>query len=217
MLEKYVAQKFQSETSLEISRDLLYTHKKRRTIRQFSQVAPPREVIENAISVAASAPSGANRQPWHFSLIQNPESKKTIRTLAEKEELDFYKLKPNKQWVEDLKHLHTNEIKSFITEAPYLISIFYRHIDREGDGFKKNYYAKESVGIATGMLISALHLSGLSTLTYTPKRMQFLTEFCQRPNDERPFLLLAVGLPKEDVEVPQISKKSLYDILSIWD
>lgn len=217
MLEKYHIQNFQADSSLEISRDLLYAHKKRRTIRRFSEEVPPREIIENAISVAASAPSGANRQPWHFSLIQNPESKVALRVLAEKEELDFYRLKPNQQWLKDLQHLHTDENKEFITEAPYLISIFYRHIDREGDGFKKNYYAKESVGIATGMLISALHLSGLSTLTYTPKRMQFLTQFCQRPNDERPFLLLAVGLPKEGVEVPKISKKSLFDILSIWN
>lgn len=217
MLERYIQPHFNSEQALEISRGLLYVHRKRRTIRHFSKEVPDREILENAISIAATAPSGANRQPWSFALIQNPEAKKEIRRKAEIEELDFYKLRPNKQWIKDLEHLHTNEEKAFIEQAPYLIVIFYSHINRIEEGIEKNYYAKESAGIATGMLISALHLAGLATLTYTPRRMQFLSEFCQKSKEEKPFLVLAVGHPHPEAEVPRITKKNLSDILQTWD
>ena len=217
MLERYIQPQFSSEYALEISRALLYVHRKRRTIRHFSQEVPEREILENAISIAATAPSGANKQPWSFALIQNPIAKAEIRKKAEKEELDFYKLKPNKQWLKDLEHLHTNEEKAFIEQAPYLIVIFYSHINRAEEGLEKHYYAKESAGIATGMLISALHLAGLATLTYTPKRMQFLSDFCNRSKEEKPFLLLAVGHPHPEAVVPKITKKNLSDILQTWD
>ena len=217
MLERYVPPTFDSEQALEVSRALLYVHRKRRTIRHFSSEVPDREILENAIGVAATAPSGANRQPWSFTLIQNPEAKKEIRSKAEREELDFYKLRPNKQWLKDLEHLHTNEEKAFLEQAPYLIVIFYSHLNRIDAGIEKHYYAKESAGIATGMLISALHLSGMTTLTYTPKRMQFLSEFCGKSKDEKPFLLLAVGHPHPEAQVPRITKKSLHDILQTWE
>lgn len=217
MLERYTPPHFDKDRALEISRGLLYVHRKRRTIRHFSSEIPDQEILENAISIAATAPSGANRQPWSFALIKNPDAKKEIRSKAEREELDFYKLRPNKQWLKDLSHLHTNEEKAFIEEAPYLIVIFYSHFLRSEEGLEKHYYAKESAGIATGMLISSLHLAGLTTLTYTPRRMQFLSDFCGKNKDEKPFLVLAAGHPKEEVQVPKITKKNLHDILEVWD
>ncbi len=208
---------FNEQESLEISRRLAEVFKFRRTIREFSSEKPDIELVHNAIKVASLAPSGANKQPWSFCLIENPELKAKIRGLAEKEERRFYVEKPNKKWLDDLKHLNLDAKKEFITTVPYLIAIFYRHFDLE-DGEEKstNYYAKESAGIATGMLISALHLSGLNCLTYTPKRMQFLGALLDRPNEERPFMVLGVGLPHEDAEVPIISKKSLDKVLQSY-
>jgi len=216
MQETYKKQNYCSDKSISISRDLTGIFTRRRTIRDFSNEIPPLEVVMNAIDVARLSPSGANRQPWSFSVISSPEMKMTIRELAEREERDFYVNRPNEQWIKDLKHLHTDEDKSFLENVPYLIVIFHSHFDYI-DGIKEtNYYAKESAGISTGFLISALHMSGLSTLTYTPKRMNFLAEFLGRPSNERPFMILATGLPADGCEVPVISKKSLDDVVSIY-
>lgn len=216
MLETYKKQKYCSVKSIEVSRELTQIFSRRRTIRHFSPEIPPLEVVMNAVDVARLAPSGANRQPWNFTVVNCQETKSGIRELAEKEERDFYINRPNEQWINDLKHLHTDEDKTFLEHVPYLIVIFHSHFDIV-DGVKEtNYYAKESAGIATGFLISALHMSGLSTLTYTPKRMNFLTEFLGRPTHERPFMILATGLPAEGCEVPVISKKSLEDVCSIY-
>jgi len=217
MLAPFEKPKFCNNRALEISRDLAKIFTKRRTIRQFSPEKPDREIIENAIDVARLAPSGANRQPWSFALIEGMDLKQEIRKLSEKEEYLFYVEKPNKKWIKDLEHLHPNKEKEFLTEAPYLIVIFYSHFDIDELGEKcTNYYAKESVGIATGMLISALHLAGLSVLTYTPKRMQFLSRLLGKEVNERPFMLLGVGHPTETAEVPVITKKALEDILTTY-
>lgn len=217
MLENYKRQKFNNNDSLSISNDLVKIYSRRRTIREFSNEVPSPEIVLNAIDIARLAPSGANRQPWSFSLIHAKDMKKEIRSLAEKEEYKFYHEKPNKQWLDSLAHLHTNEEKAFIEEAPYLIAIFYKHYNLvDGKKESTNYYAKESVGIATGMLISSLHLSGLSVLTYTPSKMQFLSSYLDRPSEERTFMVLGVGLPKENVQVPKIEKKTLDSILKTY-
>lgn len=217
MLVPHKRQKCDHLISLEISHRIAEVFKYRRTIRQFSSQVPHQTTLLNAIDVARLAPSGANRQPWSFSLIKSEGIKKEIRRLAELEEKNFYVDRPNQQWIEDLKHLHTHIEKPFLTEAPYLIVIFHKHFDMENGEKKVNYYAKESVGISTGMLISALHLSGLSVLTYTPKRMGFLTTLLGRPKEEKPFMLLAVGLPHEESQVPIITKKTLDEITSIYN
>ncbi len=218
MLETYQTPNYHHDDALSISRDLVPLFKRRRTIRHFSDKIPPQEVITNAISVAGLAPSGANKQPWSFVVISNPNFKAHLRELAEREEYRFYVEKPNEQWVKDLAHLHCKIEKPFMTEAPYLIAVFYSHYDVNEEGEKStNYYAKESVGIATGMLISALHLCGLSSLTYTPRRMTFLAKELGRPQHERTFMLLGVGAPHPEAEVPIITKKRLDDICSIYN
>lgn len=215
--EKYQPQTFKPSKSLQLSRDLVEIFKRRRTIRDYKSDIPDREILENAIEVANSAPSGANKQPWTFMLVGNPNIKTEIRELAEKEEFSFYHERPNKKWIDDLKPLGTTHEKAFLTECPYLIFIFLKHLDKEnGEKVGSNYYAKESVGIATGMLISALHLAGLSVLTYTPSRMQFLTKYFARPKEEKPFMVLGVGLPAEDAQVPTLSKKKINEVLSTF-
>lgn len=217
MLETYKKQNYDPKNSREISDELVKIYARRRTIRDFSREIPPLEVVVNALDIARLAPNGANKQPWSFSLISSPDMKSEIRKLAEKEEYDFYHKRPNEKWIKDLEHLHTNEEKAFLEEAPYLIAIFYKHYDRvDGKRESTNYYAKESVGIATGMMISALHLSGLSTLTYTPSRMQFMAPYLNRPEEEKTFMVLATGIPKEGVQVPVIEKKTLNQVLSIY-
>lgn len=217
MLEPYKTSTYDQERALNISRDLGRIFTRRRTIRQFSSLKPDREIVENAIDIARLSPSGANKQPWTFALIENKEIKESIRKLSELEEQRFYVDRPNKKWIKDLEHIHPRKEKEFLTKAPYLIVIFYSHFDHDENGEKStNYYAKESAGIATGMLISALHMCGLSTLTYTPKRMQFLNDLLNRPKHERPFMLLGVGKPCPHAEVPVLTKKSLESVLKTY-
>ena len=189
--------------------------KTRRTVRDFSDRSVPKEVIENCIKAAGTAPSGANLQPWHFVIVSNPDVKKKIRTAAEEEEKEFYSKRAPKEWLEVLEPLGTDENKPFLETAPYLIAIFYKNYEVFSDGRQvKNYYALESTGIATGMLITAIHNAGLVSLTHTPSPMNFLNEILDRPKNERPFLLLVVGYPAADVKVPDIKKKSLQEIAS---
>nr|WP_290967672.1 nitroreductase family protein [Gracilimonas sp.] len=187
--------------------------KRRRTVREFSSRAVPKEVIENCLLAAGTAPNGANKQPWHFVAVSDPDVKKKIRVEAEKEEHEFYNRRAPEDWLEDLRPLGTDENKPFLEEAPYLIGIFAQsyNLDKEGEK-EKHYYVKESVGIATGILITALHNAGLATLTHTPSPMGFLNEIMGRPSHEKPFLLLVVGYPAEGVTVPDITKKSLDEI-----
>lgn len=217
MLEPYSIPKYNEEYALQISRNLTHIFSRRRTIRHFSEEKPDLEILTNAIDVARLSPSGANKQPWSFALIESQDLKQEIRRLSEVEEHRFYVEKPNQKWIQDLKHIHCKKEKDFITQCPYLIVIFFRHFDNEENGEKStNYYAKESAGIATGMLISALHMSGLSSLTYTPKRMQFLSKLLNRPENERPFMVLGVGKPHPQAEVPVLSKKSLEEVIEIY-
>ena len=185
----------------------------RRTIREFSERAVPIEIVNNCIKAAGTAPNGANLQPWHFAIVSNPDVKKKIREGAEVEEREFYNGKAPQEWLDALAPLGTDEHKPFLETAPYLIVIFSKSYEEMPDGTKvKHYYATESVGIATGMLITALHQSGLATLTHTPSPMKFLNEILDRPKYERPFLILVVGYPSENAQVPNITKKPLDEI-----
>jgi len=187
--------------------------KKRRTVRQFSDRPVPREIIEDCLRTAATAPSGANLQPWSFIVVTDPAVKRQIREDAEKTEREFYHKKATRKWVEDLKLLGTNEDKPFLKVAPYLIVVFAQRYGLLPDGSKKShYYVNESAGIATGMLVTAVHHAGLVCLTYTPSKMGFLNQILSRPSDERPFLILVVGYPAKDTVLPKIHKKSLPDI-----
>ena len=189
--------------------------RRRRTVRDFSDEPVPPEVIRDAIRAAGSAPSGANLQPWHFVVVEDPSVKAEIRRAAEAEEREFYRDRAPREWLEALAPLGTDENKPFLETAPCLIAIFAeRYGVAPGGGRVKNYYVMESVGIATGMLITALHHAGLATLTHTPSPMDFLNGILGRPENEKPFLLLVVGYPAEDATVPDIGKKALDEITS---
>ena len=184
--------------------------RRRRTVRDYSPEPVPREIIERCIWAAGSAPNGANRQPWHFVAVSDPALKRRIREAAEAEEREFYESRAPDEWLEALAPLGTDEHKPFLETAPWLIAIFAERYEVDAGGEKrKNYYVTESVGIATGMLITALHHAGLATLTHTPSPMDFLNEILDRPERERPFLLLVVGCPAPDAQVPDIGKKPL--------
>ncbi|MCF7825349.1 MAG: nitroreductase family protein [Candidatus Marinimicrobia bacterium] len=189
--------------------------KSRRTIREFSQQEVPQQVILDCLKTAGTAPSGANQQPWHFVIVRDPSIKKQIRLAAEEEERKFYAGRAGDTWLDVLEQLGTDANKPFLEEAPILIAIFEQKYRIDDQGVKvKHYYTKESVGIATGLLITALHHVGLATLTHTPSPMNFLTKILRRPEGERPFLLLVVGHPADVVKVPDIDKKDFRDIVS---
>ena len=181
--------------------------KERRSIRDFEETKIDLKIIENAILSAGTAPNGANLQPWHFVIIKNSKIKKKIRVAAEKEERNFYKLKAPKEWIKALEPLGTDSKKEFLEKAPILIAIFEKKYSLSGNKKIKNYYVRESVGIATGILISCLHISGLSMLTHTPSPMNFLNKILNRPNNEKPFVLLVVGFPKKNCRIPIYAKK----------
>lgn len=198
------------------ARELHRLLRKRRTVRDFSERAVPREIIEECLLAAATAPSGANQQPWHFVVVSDPEIKKCIREAAEAEEREFYGGRAPDEWLEALSHLGTDEHKPFLEEAPYLIVIFAQNYGVREDGSKaKHYYVTESVGIATGMLIAAIHNAGLVSLTHTPSPMGFLNEVLERPAHERPFLILVVGYPAQGATVPKIERKTLKEIMTV--
>lgn len=189
--------------------------RRRRTVRRFSSRLVPREVIEYCLLAAGTAPNGANLQPWHFVVVGDPEIKRLIREAAENEEEAFYEWRAPETWLQALEPFGTDQNKPFLEEAPYLIVIFAQSYGLGADGERiKHYYVQESVGIATGILITALHHAGLATLTHTPSPMGFLNEVLSRPDNERPFLILVVGYPAEGVRVPAITKKTLDAIAS---
>ena len=191
--------------------------KKRRSIRNFSQKNIEDNIIINAIKSAGTAPNGANLQPWHFVIIKNKKIKKKIRKAAEKEEKEFYNKVAPIEWLKALEPLGTDENKEFLEEAPILIAIFEKKFSTKKNIKIKNYYVKESVGIATGILISALHYAGLSMLTHTPSPMTFLNKILDRPKNEKPFVLLVVGFPKLNCRVPKFaSQKKSLDQISTW-
>lgn len=188
---------------------------RRRSVRHFSDRPLPLQVIQECLLVASSAPSGANLQPWHFVVVGDPAVKQKIRAEAEREEYEFYHRRATPAWLEDLAPLGTDYHKPFLEIAPYLIVVFaqnYRILP--GGERRKNYYVAESVGIAAGFLIAALHHAGLAVLTHTPSPMGFLGRILNRPVNEKPYLLLVVGYPAEDARLPRITKKELAEITS---
>lgn len=188
---------------------------RRRTVREFSDRPVPRDIIETALKAANTAPSGANLQPWHFAVVSGPETKKKIREAAEVEEREFYEHRASPEWLAALEPLGTDSNKPFLETAPYLIAVFLQKYSMLDDDRKvKHYYPTESTGLATGILITALHQAGLVCLTHTPSPMKFLNEILGRPKTERPFLLLVTGYPDDAAEVPDIQRKSLEEFTS---
>ena len=179
----------------------------RRSVREFSNQDIPLEVINNIVSAAASAPSGANKEPWFFSIVRDPDIKHQIRLRAEKEEKLFYTQKAPNYWLKDLNKFDTDWNKEFLEKAPCLIVIFKQIYDLKDNIKYKNYYVNESVGIACGFLLMAIHNAGLVALTHTPSPMGFLEKICRRPKNERAFLLIPIGYPKEHTKIPDLRKK----------
>lgn len=206
------------EESIQRSRDFVEMMRRRRTVREFSPETVPLEIIENAIRVAGTAPSGANQQPWRYVVVQDPDIKARIREAAEEEERESYAHRMSPEWLAALEPLGTDWHKPHLTDAPYLIVCFRLDYGLETgeDGSQrrvKHYYPGESMGISVGMLITALHTAGLATLTHTPSPMKFLNEVLARPGNERPFVVLPVGYPAEECQVPNITKKPLDEIM----
>ena len=201
------------------SDDFLQLMQRRRTIRDFSSKPVPREVIENAVRIAGLAPSGANKQPWHFAIIGNPDLKRKIREAAEEEEKEFYASKASQQWLKDLEPLGTDPNKPFLEIAPYLIVVFQQNYDVDSQTGEriKHYYIQESVGLACGFLITALHNTGLGTLTHTPSPMGFLRDILGRPKHEKPVMIIVTGHPAEDATIPEeaLNKKDL-NLTTSW-
>jgi nitroreductase len=200
------------------SRQFVEKIRRRRTVRDFSDRAVPAEIIKSAIRAAGSAPSGANMQPWHFVAVSNPQIKKQMRAAAEKEERELYDHRASDEWLQALEPLGTNADKPFMETAPWLITVFLKKFSFDDQGRKlKNYYTAESVGIACGFLLAALHWSGLATLTHTPSPMKFLNGILGRPAHERPYMVIVTGYPADHAQVPVISKMPLEDIATFMD
>ncbi len=214
---RYQQKKYEEKEMIDRSKEYYDWLDKRRSVRHFSDKPVPIEVIENIIKSASTAPSGANKQPWTFCVIENPEIKKKIRIAAEKEEQKSYNERMSDEWLEDLKHLGTDANKPFLETAPYLIAVFKRQFEYgENEEKHKNYYVNESVGLACGFLISAIHNAGLVTLTHTPSPMRFLEKILNRPDNERAFLLLPVGYVAEKSYVPDIQRKTLELVMDLY-
>jgi len=208
--------KYSDNEVVEKSQLFFYKMDSRRTVRTFSSELIPIQVLKNAIKTANTSPSGANKQPWHFVLVQSSEIKKEIRIAAENEEKEFYSRRASKEWLKDLEPFETDENKPFLETAPYLIVVFEEKYKITPNGEKaKNYYTKESVGLACGILLTAIHNVGIATLTHTPSPMNFLTKILNRPQNETPFLLIVVGYPEIETVVPNIKRKKLNEILTI--
>ena len=186
---------------------------RRRTVRDFSDRAVPKELMERLIMTASTAPSGAHKQPWTFCLIGNPDIKRKIRLAAEQEERESYENRMSEDWIEDLAPLGTDWRKPFLETAPWLVIVFKRLYENVGGKRRKNYYVADSVGLAGGFFLAACHHAGLCTLTHTPSPMNFLTKILNRPANERPFLLLPVGYPADEVRVPDLQRKSLDQVI----
>ena len=212
------AVRYPQQEMLERARTFRELASRRRSVRDFSGEPVPREVIEQCLLAAGSAPSGANRQPWHFCVVANPAIKRQIREGAEQEEREFYQRRAPDDWLEALAPLGTDDKKPFLETAPFLIVVFAEKYGLDDKGNKlKNYYVPESVGIATGVLINALHHAGLATLTHTPSPMKFLNSILHRPQREKPTMILVVGYPAPDARVPDIRRKTLPEIASFLD
>jgi iodotyrosine deiodinase len=208
----YRPQQFEAEEMLQRSREFYQYMDQRRSLRVFSDRPVARELIENLIMTASTAPSGAHKQPWTFCAVSNPELKKQIREAAEQEEYTNYHGRMSDSWLDDLKQFGTDWQKPFLEIAPWLIVVFRRIYEVEDGEKKNNYYVNESVGLATGMLLTAIHQAGLVSLTHTPSPMKFLEKILERPPMERAFLLIPVGYPAEDAQVPDLQRKPLEEV-----
>lgn len=202
---------------LQRSRDFYQYMDKRRSLRMFSDKPVSKEIIENLIMTASTAPSGAHKQPWTFCAVSSPEIKKKIREAAEKEEYENYHGRMTDDWLEDLEPFGTNEHKPFLETVPWLIVVFKKSYDFVDGEKTKNYYVNESVGLAAGMLLTAIHNAGLVSLTHTPSPMNFLQKVLDRPKNEKPFLLIPVGYPAEEAEVPDLTRKSADDVIIYFE
>lgn len=213
---RYKKETYTPEEMQKRSQDFYTWMDQRRTVRDFSNRPVPRDVMENIILTASSAPSGAHKQPWTFCIVSNPQIKKEIRLAAEKEERESYENRMSEEWLDDLRPLGTDWQKPFLEIAPYLIIIFSRSYEISEHGKKhQNYYVKESTGIACGFLLAAIHHAGLVALTHTPSPMNFLSALLKRPQNEKPFLLIPVGYPADECWVPDLSRKDLKEI-AVW-
>ncbi|GJM62870.1 nitroreductase family protein [Persicobacter diffluens] len=211
----YTAPKLEAKDALAAAKAYYQKINQRRSVRHFSDDPVDPEIIENILKAANCAPSGAHKQPWSFCVVSNPELKKAIQLAAEKEEYENYHSRMSDSWLKDLEILGTDWHKEFLSIAPYLIIVFKKSYDLINGEKKKNYYVNESVGLACGFLINAIHEAGLVTLTHTPSPMNFLHELLERPENEKPFLLLPVGFPAADAEVPNLKRKDL-DEFTYW-
>jgi len=214
----YYANSYSDEEMIKRSKSFYEWLDQRRSVREFSDKPVPKEVIENIIKSAATAPSGANKQPWIFCAISNKKMKVQIRKAAEIEEEENYENRMSDRWKKDLEPLATDMNKPFLEIAPWLIAVFKKVFEYGDHGEKyNNYYVNESIGIACGMLISAIHNAGLVTLTHTPSPMKFLTKLLNRPGNERPFLLLPVGFPELPAYVPEIKRKKIAEMTVFYE
>ncbi len=214
---KYIPLNFSSEEMLERSSEFRKFMDSRRSIREFSDKEVPEGIVENIVMTASSAPSGAHKQPWTFCIVKDKELKNEIRIAAEEEEYENYHGRMDEQWLKDLEKFGTDWNKPFLESAPYLIVIFKKLYDISDTGEKlQNYYVNESVGIACGFLLTAIHNAGLCALTHTPSPMGFLTKILKRPENERPFLLIPVGYPAENCVIPQLKRKNEEDVIKIY-
>lgn len=210
---RYERDTYTPEQMISRSKEYLQWVDQRRTVRDFSDQPIPKEVIENIILSASAAPSGAHKQPWTFCVVSDASIKSAIRIEAEKEEYDSYHGRMSEEWIDDLRRLQTDWQKPFLETAPYLIVVFKKAYDINPFGLKRNnYYVNESVGIACGFLLTAIHHAGLVALTHTPNPMNFLTKILKRPENERPFLLIPVGYPAKETFVPKLERKSLTEV-----
>jgi len=210
--EPYASERLSPEEAEVRARAFLELMRTRRSVRHFSSEPVPRELVENALLVAGSAPSGANQQPWTFVVVSDQETKERIRAAAEREEELLYRERAGAEYLDAIRPIGTDWIKPHLTDAPYVIAVFEQPWRWEDGEKHKHYYVRESVGIAVGFLLAALHTAGLSTLTHAPSPMGFLNEILDRPDHERPFLLIPVGYPATSAQVPQLEKKSLDEI-----
>jgi iodotyrosine deiodinase len=210
---KYHPERFSPKEMLERSQDFLEKMETRRSVRHFSSDEVPMDAVVNCIAAAGTAPSGAHKQPWTFCLVTDPEIRKRIRVAAEEEEYRNYNGRMSPDWMKDLEPFGTNEIKPFIENAPGLIVVFKHSYGTDESGKTQNYYVNESVGIAVGMLLTALHEIGLVALTHTPSPMKFLAEILERPENERAYLNIPFGFPSDNCEVPNLNRKPISDIL----
>lgn len=211
----YRGLRYAASEILQRSRNFYHEMDKRRTLRMFSDKPVSREIIEYLLMTAGTAPSGAHKQPWTFCAVADPQIKAQIREAAEKEEYVNYHGRMSEEWLRDLEPFGTDWHKPFLETAPWLLVVFKKSYDLEGEDKRKNYYVNESVGIACGFLLAAIHHAGLAALTHTPSPMNFLQQILDRPDNERPFLLIPVGYPADDAEVPDLRRKTRNEFI-VW-